>query len=101
MFKKICTVIGVALVGVWVAGCDPQAIQPALQQYHVVLAPESMYNCPVVKKWPNIKTLSDLQTARLIVQLAENNNICKASVDALHKFYNEAAARFETKVMKR
>ncbi len=77
------------------AGCDPQQIQPIVNKYHVVLAPDSMYNCPVVKKWPQINTLTDLQTARLIVQLAENNNICKRSLDSLHQFYNNAARRFE------
>ena len=77
-------------------GCDPQQVQPIVNKYHVVLAPDSMYNCPVVKKWPKIETLTDLQTARLIVDLAEKNKICKSSMVALKAFYENAKVRFES-----
>ncbi len=83
------------LLAITLGGCDPQTVQPIVNKYHVVLAPDSMYNCPVVTKWPQVKTLTDLQTARLLVTLAENNNICKRSLDSIRAFYINAKRRFE------
>ena len=88
--------VPLVLSTLFLAGCDPQQVQPIVNKYHVVLAPDSMYNCPVVKSWPKIQTLTDLQTARLIVDLAEKNKICKSSMVALKSFYENAKAKFES-----
>ena len=92
MMKKLLIL---PILALFLAGCDQGQIQPIVNKYHVILAPESMYNCPVVKKWPAVKTLTDLQTARLLVTLAENNNICKRSLDSIHQFYYNAKRKFE------
>ena len=94
IMKKVVLLAALGVASFGLVGCD-ENIQPTLDKYHVVLAPESLYNCPVIKTWPKVETLSDLQVARMLVQLAKNNNICKASMDQIHKFYNDAAARFE------
>lgn len=86
----------IAAASILLAGCDTTAI-PTQYKYSIVLAPESLYNCPIVTKWPAIKTLSDLQVARLVVTLAENNKICKSSLDAIHSYYATAKARIEGK----
>lgn len=96
MFKFLKIALPIALLFVF-AACTPQE-QQLMQyqyQYRVVLAPDSMYNCPVVTRWPKIKTLTDLQVARLIVQLAENNKICKSSLDSIKAYYARAKREIE------
>jgi len=86
----IPAVLGALVLG----GCEEQQVQ-YLEKYKVVIAPGSMYNCPQIKKWPDIKTLTDLQVAETIMKLAENNRICKASMDKIRKFYDDAKRRIE------
>ena len=95
MLNKIWTGLMIVFLGAWLAGCNTTGtLQPTINKYHVVLAPESMYNCPSVTKWPAIKTLTDLQVAKQMVQLAAVNNTCASSMRALHRFYANAAAKF-------
>ncbi len=95
MLNKIWKCLVIVVLGAWLAGCNTTGtLQPTINKYHVVLAPESMYNCPRITKWPAIKTLTDLQVARTMVQMAAANNTCAASMNALHRFYNNAAAKF-------
>ena len=94
MLNKICTGLVILGLGVYLGGCNTDSVQPTINKYHVVLAPEAMYNCPQVSKWPDIKTLTDLQVAKQMVQLASANKICKSSMNALHSFYDKAAAKF-------
>ena len=95
MLNKIWTGLMIVVLGGWLAGCMTDGtLQPTINKYHVILAPDSMYNCPQVTKWPAIKTLTDLQVARQMVQMAAANNTCRSSMNALHKFYANAAAKF-------
>jgi hypothetical protein len=94
MMNKICTGLMIVGLGGFLGGCVTDSIQPAINKYHVVLAPETMYNCPVVTKWPDINTLTDLQVAKQMVQLASANKVCKTSMNSLHAFYASAAAKF-------
>ncbi len=57
---------------------------------NVVVKPEeALYNCPTVEVLPDSKTLTDLQVARLIVQLYQNNITCKNSIEAIREFLNK------------
>jgi hypothetical protein len=54
---------------------------------NVVVKPEeALYNCPVVDVFPDSKTLTDLQVARLIVKLYQNNITCKNSIESIREF---------------
>ena len=64
-------------------------------QYKVVAPPESMYVCPIETKFPNWRTLNDVQVARTIVKLYKNNIRCKASLNAIHEFIDKAQAKIE------
>lgn len=66
-----------------------------IDRSRVVIAPSSLYNCPKVSQWPEPKPLSDLQVARLLVQLSDANKICRSSVNAIRKYYETAKARIE------
>lgn len=89
------------LAGLTLAGCDEQQTTQYLTQYKVVVAPESLYTCPQVKRWPKIETLTDLQVAKVIVELAEANKICKSSLDELKAFYVKAKAKVEQNAAKK
>jgi uncharacterized lipoprotein YajG len=84
--KKIILLLAVVLL----ASCNDQT-QVVTSYRHMVVHPdEAMYYCPVVKEFPNWKTLTDSQVAKLVVQLHKNNLTCKSSIESIRKFLNEA-----------
>jgi uncharacterized protein YcfL len=88
----LASILGTSLL---LAGCNENDMVQLQTQYKVVIAPNSLYNCPQVTKWPKVKTLTDLQVARVMVQLAESNKICAASLNAVKQFYADAKVRIE------
>lgn len=69
---------------------------PSVAVHTRVVKPlESMYQCPVVKKWPNPATLTDIQVAKTLVELHKNNIKCKNSIDAIKKFLDQAEKTVE------
>jgi len=63
---------------------------------HVAIVPqEHMFECSVLDTFPEPTTLTDLQVARLILQLYENNRVCKNSIDALRTFLDSAKRSLE------
>jgi uncharacterized lipoprotein YajG len=84
--KKIILLLGVMLL----AACNdqPQIVQS--YKYMVVHPSELMYYCPVLEQFPNWKTLTDSQVAKLIVQLQKNNLTCKSSIESIKDFLNSA-----------
>lgn len=82
-------------VALFLAGC--QSTQPNLiQNQIVVVKPDpSFYNCPVVSRLPNKDSLTDLQVAKLLVQLYKHNKSCKNSLDYIQKFLDEAEEQYK------
>ena len=74
------------------AGCQSTVAPSKLK---VVAPPEQLYDCPIKKQWPNYKTLNDTEVAKTIVELYKNNSRCKASIDAIKQYLDEAKARIE------
>lgn len=91
----IKTIIGILMLGVLVAGCQTTAQPLVRQQFTVVTPSDSMYYCPTVRTFPNPDGLTDIQVARLIVQLHSNNLACKRSIDAIRQFLKEAQEQIE------
>jgi len=83
-----------AIPFLFLAGCQssPMLIETKLA---VVTPPAEMYKCPIEKRYPNWQTLNDVDVAKTIVRLYKNNQICKASIEAVEKYLNEAKARIE------
>ena len=87
--KKIILLLGVLLL----ASCNDQT-QVIKSYRHMVVHPdEAMYYCPVVKEFPNWKTLTDSQVAKLVVQLHKNNLTCKSSIESIRQFLKNADKR--------
>lgn len=71
------------------AGCSlsPKLIVP---ENKVVLPPDNLYNCPIVKTFPKAATLTNEELGTLIIKLQKNNLTCKQSLDAVKQFLDEA-----------
>jgi hypothetical protein len=50
---------------------------------------DELFECPVLKKYPNPEKLTDIQVAKLIVELHRNNKKCKTSIDAIKQFIDD------------
>lgn len=87
--KKIILLIGLVLL----ASCNDQTQIVQSYRYMVVHPDEAMYYCPLVKEFPNWKTLTDSQVAKLIVELQKNNLTCKSSIESIRQFITEADER--------
>lgn len=76
------------------AGCNtPQVLTSP--RYQVVVPDSSMFVCPIVRQYPDVSKLTDVQVARLLVEMYKNNQICKNSIDALKKFLEQSKASIE------
>ncbi len=60
------------------------------QSFVIPNVPSTMFNCPVIEQWPNSDELTDLDVARLLVELQRNNLTCRNSIDALREFLSRA-----------
>ena len=77
------------LFALFLAGCNqPQVI--TTYKYLVINPDEAMYYCPVLKQFPDWKTLTDAQVAKTLVQLHKNNLTCKSSIESIRKFLKDA-----------
>jgi hypothetical protein len=76
-------------------GCA--TVQPNLirTKHQVVVPDASMYNCPTIKSFPKVNTLTDIQVAQTMVKLYENNLTCAASMAAVQQYLAKAKADIE------
>lgn len=84
----------VFILALFVSGCNDQQILTSYK-YMVVHPDEAMYRCPVLKEFPNWRTLTDSQVARTVVQLQKNNLTCKSSIESIRKFLDESDKRIK------
>jgi len=73
-------------------GCE--TTQPTIltkEKLYVVNVPEALYNCPELKYLPKIETLTDIEVAKVIVNLDKNNRTCRASIEAVRNYLSKAA----------
>lgn len=77
--------------------CGSEQTQFITTQKQVVILPdEKMYKCPVITLFPNSQTLTDIQVAKLLVQLHANNLECKNSLVGIKAFLEKAKTTTET-----
>ncbi|CAB4162522.1 hypothetical protein UFOVP787_53 [uncultured Caudovirales phage] len=76
------------------AACNtPQVISS--QKITVIIPDESLFNCPTLSSFPNPEKLTDVQVARLILELYKDNQICKNSLESIKAFLEEAKRKAE------
>ena len=86
----------VILSALFLSGCQTTQLLTTKEQV-VILPSETMYNCPVSVYYPKPEQLTELQVARLLVELNKNNKICKNSIESIRRFLNESKAELEAK----
>lgn len=91
--KKIIALIALATM---LAACATTKEIVVVKTVHtVVLPPQAMFECPVIKKYPKVETLTDGEVAKLLTELNRNNKTCKASIDAIEKYLKEAKRKID------
>ena len=87
----------VAMLGL--AGCakplPPQVLTKTEMQ--VIVPDRTMFLCKNVRKFPNPDTLTDVEVAKLLVELHSKNTECQKNMNAVYKFLEEAKKRTEKK----
>ena len=83
------TTIVTILMTMLLASCNDNQVITSYK-YMVVHPDEIMYNCPVLKQFPNWKTLTDSEVAKTIITLHKNNITCKSSIESIRKFLHDA-----------
>lgn len=80
------------------SACSSESTQQFIttQKQVVVLPDEKLYKCPIVAYFPDSKSLTDIQVARLLIQLHKNNLECKNSLTAIKAFLDKAKMTAET-----
>lgn len=91
--KKFLSLIPLVLL---LAACNESKPELIRTQWKVVIPDASMYRCPSLKDYPNTATLTDIQVAKLIVELYKNNQTCKNSIDSIKTYLNEAQKQLES-----
>jgi hypothetical protein len=74
------------------AGCakapPPQFITKT--ELKVIVPEKSMFYCQNVRHFPNPETLTDVQVAKLLVELHSKNTECQKNINSVYKFLDEA-----------
>jgi len=78
-----------------IAGCQSTLV--TTKEQFVVTPSVSMYNCPTVNSYPDPKKLTDIEVAKLIVQLDRYNKVCKNSIDSIRTYLENAKKTIEKK----
>lgn len=82
----------ITLTSLLLISCNDQTQVLTTYKYMVVHPAEAMYHCPVLKEFPDWKTLTDAQVAKTVVTLYKNNLTCKSSIESIRKFLKDADA---------
>jgi hypothetical protein len=70
--------------------CQHTSVSLIAPEYKIVRAPDDLYKCPIVTKFPKDDTLTDQEVGSLLLKLQNNNITCRRSLDSIKQFYNEA-----------
>ena len=82
-------ILGLGLI-ILLSACAPDDRIVTSQNLSIPSISPSMFNCPVIERWPNPEELTDLEVARLLVELRRNNTLCRNSMDAIREFLQRA-----------
>lgn len=90
---RLAVVLGAGLL---LSACgSTDSVVVTSTKYRVVMPDENMFACETVSQFPEARTLTDLQVARLLVELHQNNVRCRNSMVAIRHFLEDAKIRVE------
>jgi len=81
------------------AGCASSAGQANLitTEQVVIMPDQSLFHCPNVRKFPDSEKLTDVEVAKLLVNLHANNTLCQKNINSIHEFLEESKKTTEKK----
>jgi outer membrane PBP1 activator LpoA protein len=89
----------ITIAALCLAGCasapPPQFITKT--ELQVYIPEKTMFYCQNVRRFPNPDTLTDVQVAKLLVELHLKNTECQKNMNALYKTLDEAKKKTEKK----
>jgi hypothetical protein len=91
--RKVLACLPLALI---LSACQTTQLLTTKEQV-VILPSETMYNCPTATYYPKPETLTEIQVARIIVELNKSNKICKNSIESIRRYLEESKASIEAK----
>lgn len=83
-----------SIVSLSLAGCataPPQLVTRT--ELKVVMPERTMFYCENVRRFPNPDTLTDVQVAKLLVELHAKNTECQKNMNSVYKFLDEASKK--------
>ena len=87
------------IIALTVAGCNktlpPQVVTKT--ELQVIVPERNMFYCQNVRRFPNPETLTDVEVAKLLVELHFKNTECQKNINAIYKFLSEAKKQTEIK----
>ena len=87
----------ILLSTLFLTGCAGDPIKLLSPEYKVVKIPETLYDCPTIKKFPDADKLTNQQVGSLLIKVQKNNVMCKNSLDSIKKYMDDAEATVSTK----
>ena len=73
----------------------PQTQFVARNKFIAIDVPANLYYCPVIVKFPSTVNMTDIEVARLLVQLQKNNISCANSMAAIQAYLSDAKLALE------
>ena len=73
----------------------PQTQFVARNKFIAIDVPANLYYCPVIVKFPSTVNMTDIEVARLLVQLQKNNISCANSMAAIQAYLSDAKRSLE------
>ena len=93
MKSIICA--GIILMLAACGDSEPQTQLVMRDKLIVVDVPADLYYCPVIVKFPAAVNMTDIEVARLLVQLHRNNISCANSMTAIKTYLADAKRSLE------
>ena len=91
----IKTLLVIAGASIFLAGCagskPPQVITKTKRE--VIMPERSMFYCKNVRRYPKPSTLTDVQVAKIIVEMHKRNTECQKNMNNIWFFLEEAKKR--------
>lgn len=91
------SVIVAASAALLLAGCagskPPQVITKT--EYKVLVPERTMFYCKNVRRYPKSSTLTDVQVAKLLVEMHKRNTECQKNMNNIWFFLEEASKKVE------
>jgi len=87
-----------SIVALSLLGCAKAPTQIITKTELQVYVPDkSLFYCQNVRNFPNAVTLTDVQVAKLIVELHSKNTECQKNMNSVYKILDEAKKKTEHK----